>query len=225
MSNGVLGFDRESIFADTHQPVEKTTAIYGYSGAGDCFAATLAVAVGHGLKLADAAKLAYRAGSRYVLKEHNAPISPLDLYEDKFVHPKDLVDRDFKLVFTNGCFDVLHIGHLHTLKYAKEKGDKLVVAINTDESVKKLNKGPNRPYNTLADRKEILAALECVDFVVDFAEDSPYNIVKLIKPDVLVKGGDYLLDQIKSKELVKEVYVAPLIEGISTTELARKMRQ
>jgi D-beta-D-heptose 7-phosphate kinase/D-beta-D-heptose 1-phosphate adenosyltransferase len=217
--DGTEAVRRTEIFA--FNPVSASAAIYGYSGAGDCFAAIMSQAFGLGFNLTEACKIGYRAGAKYVLGDHNSPIHPLDLSDNKYVEPEDLANRDFKLVITNGCFDIIHVGHLHTFKFAKTKGDKLAVLINTDESVRGL-KGPDRPINTLEHRKEMLAALDCVDYVVDFNEDSPYNTISKIKPDVLVKGGDYVVEQIRSAKLVPETYIAPLIEGVSTTKIAEK---
>ena len=122
---------------------------------------------------------------------------------------------------TNGCFDILHKGHIENLNYAKTFGDKLVVAVNSDESVKKLK--PNRPINNLENRMLMLANLECVDYVVSFTEDNPYNIIAQIKPDVLVKGNEYSKTGIVGQDLVPKIVYAPMIEGFSTTQLLDKI--
>ncbi len=130
-----------------------------------------------------------------------------------------------KIVFTNGCFDLLHVGHVRYLQEAKSLGDILVVALNTDASVKKL-KGPSRPVQIENDRAEILAALASVDFTILFSEETPEKIIKSIKPDILVKGGDWKIDQIVGATFVQsyggQVYSLHFIEGKSTTKLIEK---
>ena len=109
-----------------------------------------------------------------------------------------------KIVFTNGCFDILHAGHVSVLEFSRSKGDALVVGLNSDASVKRL-KGPSRPVNTQADRALVLAALQAVDAVCVFEEDTPYELIKLVQPDVLVKGGDYKPSEIVGREFAKKV--------------------
>lgn len=132
-----------------------------------------------------------------------------------------------KVVFTNGCFDLLHKGHVTYLQNARSKGALLVVALNSDDSVKRL-KGPERPLNTLADRLEVMAALECVDFVTWFEEDTPLSTILALLPDVLVKGGDWTVDQIVGGREVRarggKVLSLPYIAGKSTTELIARAR-
>lgn len=132
-----------------------------------------------------------------------------------------------KTVFTNGCFDIVHIGHLKYLKEARSLGDKLVVGLNTDKSVAKL-KGPSRPINNESHRKEFLEAFECVDEVYLFDEETPLNLIKKIKPNVLVKGGDYKVSEIVgSKEVIAsggEVKTLKFYEGFSTTNLIEKIK-
>ena len=133
-----------------------------------------------------------------------------------------------KIVFTNGCFDLLHKGHVTYLEAARKRGDILVVALNADESVKRL-KGPERPLNTLADRMEVIGALECVDFVTWFEEETPLNAINKLKPDVLVKGGDWKPEQIVGSTEVRswkgKVFSLPYVEGKSTTELIALARK
>ena len=125
-----------------------------------------------------------------------------------------------KIVFTNGCFDLLHIGHVNLFQKAKTLGDVLIVAINSDASLAQL-KGPKRPLVPQTDRTQILAALSCIDYVVVFNEQTPYELLSVLKPDILVKGGDYKIEDIVGKEFVKEVYRYPLVEGKSTTKLIK----
>ncbi len=129
-----------------------------------------------------------------------------------------------KFVLTNGCFDLLHVGHVRYLTQAKSLGDFLIVGLNSDASVKRL-KGDSRPIQTQADRAEILSSLRCVDFVVIFDDDTPMSLIEKIRPDVLVKGGDWPLDQIVGGSWVKsyggEVISLPFHEGHSTTGLIK----
>ena len=125
-----------------------------------------------------------------------------------------------KIVFTNGCFDLLHIGHVNLFQKAKTLGDVLVVAINSDASLAQL-KGSKRPLVSQTDRTQILAALSCIDYVVVFNEQTPCELLSKLKPDILVKGGDYKIEDIIGKEFVKEVYRYPLVEGKSTTNLIK----
>lgn len=133
-----------------------------------------------------------------------------------------------KTVFTNGCFDLLHVGHVRYLKQAKNLGDRLVVGLNSDASVRRL-KGPQRPLVSENYRKEMLLSLSCVDVVEIFEEDTPLNLIKKIKPDVLVKGGDYSPSEIVgSKEVLEsggEVKSLEFYEGFSTTALLKKISE
>lgn len=132
-----------------------------------------------------------------------------------------------KVVFTNGCFDILHIGHASYLEEAKQQGDILIVGVNDDESVSRL-KGPTRPINSIADRMALLAALESVDAVISFAEDTPYSLISSIIPDVLVKGGDWTADQIVGSDIVHahggEVKSLKFVDGKSTTRIVERLK-
>lgn len=198
-------------------------------GAGDCFIAFLAMGVERGFSIPEAAQVAFEAGALYVRNKHNEPITPhclrrrADPVLAKFVTPESLKDRKYKLVFTNGCFDILHIGHVESLRFAKSKGDRLVVAVNTDESVRRL-KGESRPVNDLETRMRMLGALDLVDYVVPFGEDTPLEVVKKIMPDVIVKSPPYTREATVGADLVPEFYQSPLVEGVSTTELINRIR-
>ena len=133
-----------------------------------------------------------------------------------------------KVVFTNGCFDILHVGHIRYLKEARSLGDILVVGINSDKSVKKL-KGPLRPINSLSDRVSILSELKFVDYVISFEEQTPLELVKLIMPDILVKGGDYTIDNVVgSNEVISaggEVKLLKFHDGYSSTNYIDKIKK
>lgn len=133
-----------------------------------------------------------------------------------------------KVVFTNGCFDILHPGHVDLLARARALGDLLVLGLNTDASVRRLGKGGDRPVNPQAVRAFVLAHLESVDAVAFFDEDTPYELIREVQPDVLIKGGDWQPDAIVGKDIVEarggSVLSLPLIEGFSTTSLINKIR-
>lgn len=133
-----------------------------------------------------------------------------------------------KVVFTNGCFDILHRGHVEYLCHARDLGDKLVLGLNTDASVKRQGKSPERPINSEDTRATILAALECVDAIVLFDEDTPLELISFVQPDVLVKGSDYKAEEIVGYDIVKakggQVVTIQLVDGFSTTKLIEKMK-
>ncbi len=133
-----------------------------------------------------------------------------------------------KIVFTNGCFDLMHVGHTRYLQAAKQLGDLLIVGVNSDESVRSLSKAPDRPIVGETQRAEVVAALGCVDFVVIFTEPDPMNLIKALQPDVLVKGGDWPIDRIIGREVVESrggiVKTIPLIPGMSTTAIIQRIR-
>lgn len=133
-----------------------------------------------------------------------------------------------RIVFTNGCFDLMHVGHIRYLQQAKMLGDLLVVGVNSDDSVRSLNKGPDRPVVPDVQRAEVLAALECVDYVVIFSEPDPRRVIADVQPDVLVKGGDWSIDKIVGREIVEAgggiVKTIPLVPDVSTTALLRRIR-
>jgi D-beta-D-heptose 7-phosphate kinase/D-beta-D-heptose 1-phosphate adenosyltransferase len=132
-----------------------------------------------------------------------------------------------KIVFTNGCFDILHPGHIDYLQKSKNLGDVLILGLNSDNSIKSL-KGLDRPINVISDRLKMLDALEAVDFIIEFDEETPINLITKIKPDVLVKGGDYTVETIVGSEFVIDnggkVEVIPFLEGYSTTQLIEKIK-
>lgn len=132
-----------------------------------------------------------------------------------------------KMVFTNGCFDILHFGHLHYLAEARDLGGRLVIGLNSGDSVRRL-KGPTRPINDEETRAHLLAALEVVDMVVFFSEDTPLELIRQLQPDVLVKGGDWKPEQIVGSDLVLAaggtVRSLPFVEGYSTTNIERKIQ-
>ncbi len=222
--NGVVGMVGTDSFH--YRPPKKNLHPESVVGAGDCFMAFLAMAIGQGFSIQDAAEIAYEAGALYVTRKHNTPITPYELQRRinptaaKYMEPEKL--RDFKnVVFANGCFDLLHRGHIETLKFAAEQGDYLVVALNSDESVKRL-KGPERPVTSLCERMQLMASFDFVDFVVSFDEDTPDKLIDQIAPAVIVKGGDYKPEEVVGADRAR-VVIAPTVEGLSTTNILAKI--
>jgi D-beta-D-heptose 7-phosphate kinase / D-beta-D-heptose 1-phosphate adenosyltransferase len=215
--------------------------VYDVTGAGDTVIATLAAAIAAGSPLADACRLANAAASVTVGKLGAATVSPAELTaalgnisdgtvltEDLLVaHLEALKKRGKTVVMTNGCFDILHTGHVRYLEAARALGDVLVVAVNTDASVKRL-KGESRPLNTCADRMALLVALRCVDYCVAFDEDTPARLIGRVLPHKLVKGGDYKPEDIAGYEAVTaaggQVLTLDFHAGYSTTRLIEKAR-
>lgn len=136
-------------------------------------------------------------------------------------------EKNKKIVFTNGCFDIIHPGHIDYLSQARDLGDILVLGLNTDQSVRRLNKGSNRPINDERTRAYVLAGLASVDLIVFFDEETPYNLIKLLQPNVLVKGKDYEVEKIIGFDILKEnggeVITIPFIDGYSTSSLIKKI--
>lgn len=151
-------------------------------------------------------------------------IKDISILREKLAEEKS---KGKKIVFTNGCFDLIHKGHITLLKKAKSEGDLLVVAINSDNSIRKI-KGENRPIYPEDERAEILAAFQMVDFVTIFNEDNPHKIISELKPDVLVKGGDWTVETVIGRDIVEanggEVIIIPQIKGFSTSKIVDKIK-
>jgi D-beta-D-heptose 7-phosphate kinase / D-beta-D-heptose 1-phosphate adenosyltransferase len=214
------------------------------SGAGDTALAALSVALAEGMQLDDAVEMANFAAGIAVSKAGTAIVTRAEVEAARSraaaqtLHAGRLVDHDTArhvmagwrslgetVVFTNGCFDLLHSGHIRLLTNAAKEGDRLVVALNADASVKRL-KGPSRPIQNELNRAEIIGALRMVDLVVLFSEDTPMELIVKLEPDVIVKGADYKEDQVVGGDVVKarggRVVVVPLVEGQSTTSLIKR---
>ena len=127
------------------------------------------------------------------------------------------------IVFTNGCFDVLHRGHIDYLEKSKKLGTKLVIGLNSDASVRRLKIG--RPINTQEDRKSVLLSLRCVDEVIIFDDDTPLNLIQSLKPDILTKGGDYKVSEVVGSDIVPQTVIIPFLPGYSTTNILNKMSE
>jgi rfaE bifunctional protein nucleotidyltransferase chain/domain len=135
----------------------------------------------------------------------------------------DLKADGKKIVFTNGCFDIIHIGHVRYLREARALGDALIIGLNSDKSVSSIK--PNRPINPQTHRAEVLSSFEMVDYVVLFDEETPYELIKVIQPDVLVKGGDWKKEEIVGSDIAKETHGLPYVEGVSTTGIIERIKR
>jgi D-beta-D-heptose 7-phosphate kinase/D-beta-D-heptose 1-phosphate adenosyltransferase len=222
--------------------------VFDVVGAGDTVIATLSLALGSGLPLAEAAKLSNFAAAVVVGKRGTATVTQTELadelaraaggslrtLQDKIMSREDAIElahtwrkNGFKVGFTNGCFDILHVGHLSILGFSKQHSGRLIVAVNSDASVKRL-KEPGRPINSQTDRAMVLAALSAVDAVVIFDEDTPLKMIQQLNPDVLVKGADYTIDKIVGASHVLsyggQVLTCELVPGKSTTRVVNVLR-
>lgn len=226
-----------------HLPA-RAREVYDVTGAGDTVIAVLASMLGAGQSMPEAVALANLAAGVVVGKMGAATVSVSELR--RAIHSEQTYDRGIvseeqlmhvvevarangeRIVFTNGCFDIIHAGHVRYLNDARKQGDRLIVALNTDASVTRL-KGPNRPINPIDRRMAVLEGLESVDWVVSFDDDTPERLLSRVKPDVLVKGGDYNADQIVGSEIVKayggKVKVLRFFENCSTTSIVNRIRQ
>ena len=216
--------------------------VYDVTGAGDTVLASLGYSLAIGKNIEESVKFANLAASVVVgkigsatatieeIEEYKSSIhkssidSHIKTFEEIQKTIKRLKQQNKKIVFTNGCFDILHRGHISYLDIAKSFGDILIVGLNSDNSVRTL-KGENRPINNEDDRAFILGALESVDYVVKFSEDTPLNLIELIKPDILVKGGDYKGKIIVGSDIAKEVKLVNFIDGKSTTNTIKKIQK
>jgi D-beta-D-heptose 7-phosphate kinase/D-beta-D-heptose 1-phosphate adenosyltransferase len=208
----------------------KAKDVVDVTGAGDTAISTICYAIYKGMGFSAGIDLANKAASIVVSKLGTSYVTEEELFgcDDSkvFQNVEDILPKikNKKVVFTNGCFDIIHMGHTRYLKKAKELGDILIVGINSDDSVKRL-KGSTRPVNALHARAEVLSSIGCVDFVIPFSDDTPYNLIKKIQPDVMVKGGDYKINNIVGNDIAKETIVIPFEEGFSTTNIINTIKQ
>jgi D-beta-D-heptose 7-phosphate kinase/D-beta-D-heptose 1-phosphate adenosyltransferase len=217
--DGVVGLiDEEFIEIRPEKKISASCVI----GAGDCFISIFSLCLLSEFSYLDSANFAFRASSLYVQKKYCDPIDLLDLLEIKKVdYPELLSKRNFSLAFTNGCFDILHPGHIGSLEFAKSKADKLVVGLNSDSSAISQNKS-HPLINKIETRIKMLESLNCVDYIVVFDEKDPFDIINKIKPDVLVKSTEYK-NPIGS-DLVEKVEFFPVMEEFSTSKIIKKIK-
>ncbi|EAI3905999.1 D-glycero-beta-D-manno-heptose-7-phosphate kinase [Campylobacter lari] len=209
----------------------KALEVYDVTGAGDSVIAMLAYALALKVDIVKACELANDAAAVVVAKVGSVSVSLEEIknlkkasFEDKIKSKEELVKliQNQKVVFTNGCFDIMHYGHIKYLEKAKKLGDILVVGLNSDESVKRL-KGNSRPINLEFQRACMLASMYFVDYVVIFNDDTPYELIEFLKPDVLVKGADYKGKEVVGSNLVKKVELIDFEDGFSTTNIINRI--
>lgn len=236
-----LSEDGMAIFSESFMKIPTVAReVYDVTGAGDTVLASLGYALSCGLSMQEAASFANAAAAVVVGKLGSATVSldEVDAYEHslrtataegKIKTKQEILHllhmkKNQKIVFTNGCFDILHVGHVKYLETAKSFGDMLIVGLNSDASIKWL-KGESRPINPLEDRAYILASLESVSYVVPFEEDTPLELISAIKPDILVKGADYEGKEVVGSDIAKEVRLVEFVEGKSTTKIIQRAQQ
>ncbi len=229
---------------EVHLPTE-AREVFDVSGAGDTVLALIGVGLGAGLPLAEAARLSNLAAGVVVGKVGTSTVSPDEILDaagrghadsDRKIHAPPalarlLAERKARgetIVFTNGCFDLLHVGHVKYLQAARKLGDLLVLGLNSDASIRRL-KGPKRPLIGEEERAHILAALDCIDYVVLFDEDTPLELIAALRPDILVKGADYTPEGVVGKDLVESwggrVELIEFVDGKSTTNIIDRILQ
>jgi D-beta-D-heptose 7-phosphate kinase/D-beta-D-heptose 1-phosphate adenosyltransferase len=234
--DGALLLERD---AAPYRTYARPTSNDRASGAGDTFAAAFALALAAGVDGATATEAGSAAAAVAVGKEGTATCTAAELVEHLTGRSERMLDLETlarrveftrrqgrRIVFTNGCFDILHRGHVAYLNRAKALGDILIVGLNSDDSVRRL-KGPGRPINGIEDRAQVLAALSCVDHIVAFDEATPADLIRQLRPDVYAKGGDYTLERLPEAALVQElggeVQILPLIEDRSTSRIIEQI--
>ena len=219
----------------------KAREVYDVTGAGDTVIAVMATAYAGGLSLPEAMRLANQAASLVVAKSGTATTSHDELEyslrreaDTKIIRELPTLlkqvetarRRGLRIVMTNGCFDILHAGHIHSLRQAASLGDCLIVAVNDDDSVRQI-KGKDRPFNNLAHRLSVLAELHMIDWLIPFSETTPLALIEAITPDILAKGGDYKAEQVDGHQHVTDkggqVVILDYVEGLSTTKFLEKL--
>ena len=229
---------------DKNLKIHPTAAkeVFDVTGAGDTILASLGFALACGKNIDESVQFANLASGVVVGKigSATASLNEINEYDSNLNNSncndyikswesiseiiKNLKNKNKKIIFTNGCFDIIHIGHLKYLEKAKRFGDILILGLNSDDSIHKI-KGKNRPINNQSDRAYILASMSVVDYVVIFDEDTPYELIKLIKPDVLVKGGDYKGKNVVGKDIAKETKLVEFFKDKSTTKIIKRIKQ
>ncbi|HEX2979016.1 MAG TPA: D-glycero-beta-D-manno-heptose 1-phosphate adenylyltransferase [Anaerolineaceae bacterium] len=236
--DGAIVFERDRPFYRTYAKAAPHTRA---AGAGDTFVSAFTLALAAGADTPAAAEIASAAAS-IVVQKPGTSICSWEELRDSFYGDEKIISDVFylaarvatyrrqgkKIVFTNGCFDILHRGHITYLNQAKSYGDILILGLNSDRSVRRL-KGKGRPINTLEDRSQILAAMSCVDHIIPFDADTPHDLIRIVQPDIFVKGGDYTLETLPEASLVLslggQVQLLPYVEDRSTTGMIERIRK
>ncbi|MBN2793008.1 MAG: D-glycero-beta-D-manno-heptose 1-phosphate adenylyltransferase, partial [Desulfuromonadales bacterium] len=237
---GMSLFQRDG--RELHMPT-KAREVFDVSGAGDTVLSVIGIGLAAGLSLEQAAAVSNLAAGIVVGKVGTSTVSPEEILQavgathadsDLKIRNREALamllererQRGRRIVFTNGCFDLLHVGHVKYLQAARRLGDLLVLGLNSDDSIRRL-KGPNRPLISQDERAHILAALDCINHVVIFDEDTPLELIRLLRPDILVKGGDYTPEGVVGKDLVESwggrVELIQFVDGKSTTGIVEKI--
>jgi len=234
---GVAIFDQELRIHPT-----QSREVFDVTGAGDTVLASLGFALSYDNDIDEAIKFANLASGVVVGKigsatatfneiinyesslNKSSSVEHIKTWNEISLIIKELKNKNRKIIFTNGCFDILHIGHVKYLEKTKSFGDILILGLNSDQSVRRL-KGENRPINSQNDRAYILASLEVIDYVVIFDADTPYDLIKLIQPDVLVKGGDYEGKYVVGEDIAKEVKLVKFIDNKSTSNTIERIQK
>lgn len=247
LPNALITLDRDGMYLAVRGGAERRIPtrpkeVFDVTGAGDMVVSVLALLLASGASMTDAALLANVAAGIEVTKVGATPISRQEILADlrggavnAKIKPiaqvvelvKECRRRNGKVVWTNGCFDILHAGHYEYLRFAKQQGDLLIVGINSDDSVRRL-KGPNRPITNERERAKLLAALDVVDAVVVYEADTPMEEIKAVRPDIIVKGGDYRSEsEVVGADFIRtyggRTVLAPLVEGVSTSNIVTKI--
>jgi D-beta-D-heptose 7-phosphate kinase/D-beta-D-heptose 1-phosphate adenosyltransferase len=238
---GIAILSRDSFQIFPTHPVE----VYDTTGAGDMALSVMGFVMAGGCVVEDAVRLANIACGIEISRVGVSPITRQEivarirgmqyLAPGKIKTQAEIVQvvaearrKNKRIVFTNGCFDLLHIGHITYLQFAKAQGDILIVAVNTDESVRRL-KGPSRPILDQTHRGQILSAIQWIDYIIFFGEDTPLELIKLVRPDILIKGAQYNKEEVVGADFVEsyggEVRLAPMVNGISTTDIVHRIRE
>jgi D-beta-D-heptose 7-phosphate kinase/D-beta-D-heptose 1-phosphate adenosyltransferase len=238
--NGMLLIESDGPATHIHT---RAREVFDVTGAGDTVIAAIAASLAAGANLAESCTLATFAAGIVVGKHHTATATPSEILDyafgtsssDKIIDLDTIVRRTEEyrktgrtIVFTNGCFDILHMGHITYLNEARGHGDVLIVGVNTDASIRRL-KGPSRPIIPEIERSHVLASLECVDHVVLFDEDTPLELIQSIRPDILVKGADYTREQVVGHDIVEsyggEVRLIPVVGSLSTSAIIDRIKK
>jgi D-beta-D-heptose 7-phosphate kinase/D-beta-D-heptose 1-phosphate adenosyltransferase len=230
--DGISLYNEDDNIPKIYIALYESNEVIDVTGAGDIVTAVIGSLYNQHLDIKVILNIATYLGTLSVKKIGTYEINQSDIINAyKWVKNKDLSKNslyhikksNLKIVFTNGCFDILHIGHITYLEEAKKLGDILIIGLNDDDSIKRL-KGTNRPINNLKDRITFLSKFDFIDFIIPFSEDTPLDLIKEINPDILIKGGDYKIEDIIGREYAKETIVLPFVEEKSTTNIINKLK-